>query len=495
VVGLGGRPSAKMAAARKRLASVLRLCRPHVGLVVVIALIAQGASSTTGERDANRREPADVESAGQELGRRDLAGPSNWRRRSAAMAPVGRPASRSLSSWVTRISAGPSAFIDAAGHQWRSDTGHLGGRSAVTSAPIEGTSSPTIYQHERWGMRAYTLPVPGSGTYAITLYLAETKYSRPGERVFDVSAEGVVRASDVDIIKAVGRNHAHHVIFTSAVTDGQLDLGFASKADHAKVNGIEVAFLRASTAARRLVWSDEFDGSRHAPVDRRRWRHEIGGAWGDGELQSYTARTTNSYQDGRGQLVLAVRAERYTGGDSITRNYTSARISTKEKYSFQYGMFQARMQTPTGKGLWPAFWALGTDIDRTDWPGCGEIDVMEQVGQEPTKTYGTIHGPRNVGGGQKDYEPGRFVVHTSPLSQGFHTYGVQWLPGSMQFYFDGHAYWSITAADLPTGSRWVFDHPFYLILNVAVGGQWAGTPDVDTKFPQTLRVDHVRIYQ
>jgi beta-glucanase (GH16 family) len=494
VVGLAGRPLAKTSAARERPATVLRLWRPQVGLAVVIALLAQGASSTT-ERDANGRQPAEAEAAVQAPDRRDLAGPSSWRRHPEERAPVARPNNGSLRSWVTRISAGPSAFVDAAGHRWQSDTGYLGGQSSVTGARIEGTSSPTIYQHERWGMPAYTLPVPGSGTYAITLYLAETWYSRPGERVFDVSAEGVVRASDIDIIEAVGRNHAHHVIFTAAVTDGQLDLGFTSKVGQAKVNGIEVAFLRASTAAMRLAWSDEFDRPRHAPVDRRRWRHETGGAWGDGELQSYTARTTNSYQDGRGHLVIAVRAERYTGGDSITRNYTSARISTMGSYSFQYGMFEARMQTPIGKGLWPAFWALGTDIDRTGWPECGEIDVMEQLGQEPTRTYGTVHGPRNVGGGQEDYKPGRSVVHTSPLSQEFHTYGVQWLPGSIQFYFDGRAYWSITAADLPTGSRWVFDHPFHLILNVAVGGRWAGTPGIDTRFPQVLRVDHVRVYR
>lgn len=394
-----------------------------------------------------------------------------------------------------RISAGPSAFVDAAGRRWGPDTGHVGGRPAVTRTPIEGTSSPAIYQRERLGMRAYHVPVPAPGTYAVTLYLAETTFMHPGQRVFDVSAEGIVKAPAVDIVEAVGRNHAHHVPFTASVTDGQLDLGFTGKVGAAKVNGIEVAFLRPTTAARRLVWSDEFDAAPNTPVNPRRWRHETGGAWGEGELQAYTPRTANSHHDGRGHLLLAARSERFTGTDGITRDYTSARISTKDRYSFQYGELEARMQLPVGRGLWPAFWALGSDIDRSGWPACGEIDVMEHIGQEPRTATGTIHGPRIGAGAQSDYEPGRSVQHSSPLSQGFHTYGVRWLPGSMQFSFDGRPYWTVTAADLPTGSRWVFDHPFYLVLNVAVGGRWAGAPDATTTFPQALRVDHVRVYQ
>jgi beta-glucanase (GH16 family) len=447
---------------------IARRCLPYVAAVVVIGLLLVGAALTSGEPVSRPARPAARE--------------PGWEN-------PGRP----LTSWATRIAAGPSTLVDARGQRWLPDTGHVGGHSAVTSTSIQGTSSQTIYQHERWGMRAYVVPVPAAATYAINLYLAETRFSRPRQRVFDVTAEGVVKASDVDIIAAAGKNHAYHVGFTAAVTDGQLDLGFIDKVDRAKVNAIEVAFLRRSTAARRLVWSDEFNGARNAPVDRRRWRHETGGAWGDGELQSYTSRTTNAYQDGRGRLVIAARAERFRGADSITRDYTSARISTKDRYAFRYGTFEARLQTPVGRGVWPAFWALGTDIDRSGWPVCGEIDVMEQLGQEPAKTLGTIHGPRD--GGEQDYKPGHSIVHTAPLSQAFHTYGVQWLPDSIQFYFDGRPYGSIAAADLPAGSRWVFDHPFYLLLNVAIGGRWPGSPDASTTFPQALRVDYVRVYQ
>jgi beta-glucanase (GH16 family) len=493
-MSLGCRLSAGAAAVRAWLALFSRPCRPRVALVVVIALLAQGASATTAYHETSRQ-PANVApSTAPEPGRQGLGASSNWRR-PAPRPPTTRPATGPLKSWVTRIITGPSALVDARGRRWLPDTGHVGGRPGATRAPIAGTSSPAIYQRERWGMRAYAIPVPAPGTYAINLYLAETRFSRPGQRVFDVAAEGAVKASGVDIVKAAGRNHAHHVIFTVAVTDGRLDLGFINRVGHAKVSGIEVAFLRRSVAPARLVWSDEFSGAKNSPVDRRRWRHETGGSWGEGELQSYTSRTANSYHDGRGHLLIAARAERFRGADSITRDYTSARVSTKGRYSFQYGTFEARMQTPVGRGLWPAFWALGTDIDRSGWPACGEIDVMENLGQEPRKASGTIHGPRDGPGGWDDYEPGHSIVHTAPLSQGFHTYGVQWLPGSIQFLFDGRPYWSITAADLPARSRWVFDHPFYLVLNVAIGGRWAGSPDASTTFPQVLRIDHVRVYQ
>jgi beta-glucanase (GH16 family) len=493
-VGLGGRRSTRAVAARTWLESIPRHCPPHVALAVAIALLVQGVGLRDGQRDGGRP-PAAVEPMVQEPAQHALGWSSDWRRPDPDPSPVRGTARGPVTSWVTRIVAGPSALVDARGHRWQRDNGHLGGWPSVTDARIEGTSSPSIYQHERWGMRGYMIQVPAPATYAVNLYLAETRFSRPGQRVFDVSAEGVVKASDVDIIEAAGRNHAYHVSFTAAVTDGQLDLGFINKIDHAKVNGIEVAFMRRSTAGQHLVWSDEFNGLQNSPVDGRGWRHETGGAWGEGELQSYTPRKANAYLDGRGRLRIVARAERFRGMDSITRDYTSARISTQDKYSFQYGLVEARLKMPVGRGVWPAFWALGADIDDVGWPECGEIDVVEHLGQEPTTATGTIHGPQDGAGANADYKPGRSVTHTNPLAQAFHTYGVQWLPGSIQFSFDGRPYWSITAADLPPGARWVFDHPFFLVLNIAVGGKWPGSPDASTTFPQALLVDYVRVYQ
>src|SRR4029453_9489369 len=205
-MGLGGR--------------LARRCRPHVVLAMAIALVVLGGGLT------------------------------NWRRPDPEPSPTRRPAAGPLRSWVTPTVAGPSTLVDARGHRWLPDSGHLGGQSSVTSADIEGTSSQGIYQHERWGMRGYIIQGPAPATYAINLYLAETRVSTPRQRVFDVTAEGVVKASDVDIVGSAGRNHAYHVGFTAAVTDGQLDLGFVNKIDQAKVNGIEVAFLRRSTASR-----------------------------------------------------------------------------------------------------------------------------------------------------------------------------------------------------------------------------------------------------
>jgi beta-glucanase (GH16 family) len=492
-MGPGGRPEAEAAtvlSVLRWLASIAGRYRRRVLLVAVTGLLVQGASEAGGQRDSGLLAPVGVTTTARQPTCGAVGRPSTRHRPAAA-----RTTTRPPASWVALISTSPTALVDAAGRRWSPDAGYVGGRPAVTDAQIEGTGSPAIYRHERSAMSGYRIPVPASGTYAVDLYLAETTFSQPRQRVFDVSAEGRVEASEVDIAGAVGSNHAHHVIFTAAVTDGCLDLGFTAKVGEAKVSGIEVAFMRSSTAAGRLVWSDEFSGPAKAPVDRRRWRHEIGGAWGDGELQSYTDRLANSYQDGRGRLVIATRAERFSGADAITRNYTSARISTMGRFSFRYGTFEARLRTPAGRGLWPAFWALGTDIDRSGWPRCGEIDVMENLGQEPRRAYGTIHGPTGGGGPLEDYKPGFAVEHDAPLAQGFHTYGARWLPGSIEFFFDGRRYGAITRADLPAGSRWVFDHPFYLVLNVAVGGRWAGSPDATTSFPQAMHVDHVRVYQ
>jgi hypothetical protein len=264
----------------------------------------------------------------------------------AALIRTGHPrrsASGPLRSWVRRIAAGPSV-LDARGRRWLRDTEPVGGRSAVTTPRIEGTSSQTIYQHERTGMRAYIIPVPAPATYAIK-----------GQR--------------------------HRGRHLAAFNDGT-----------------------ATRVVRRVQRSP------NSPVNRRYWRHETGGAWGEGELQAYTSRTAKSGP-------WAEKGDRYD--------------------------------------------------PRTPW-----------------------HRRR-----KRRLRTGAAQTSTPHLFLKSHTCGVQCLPGSVQFYFDGRPYWAITAADLPPGSRWVFDHPFFLILNLAIGGWWAGSPDASTTFPQALRVDYVRVYQ
>ena len=240
-----------------------------------------------------------------------------------------------------------------------------------------------------------------------------------------------------------------------------------------------------------LSWSDEFESG--SGPDESRWTYDLGGGgWGNQELQTYTSRVDNVVvRDGA--LVITARAERFTGSDGIARDYTSARLKTKDRFAQTYGKFEARLKVPRGQGLWPAFWMLGVDIDGAGWPQCGEIDIMEHIGREPTRIHGTLHGPGYSGAAG----PGASASNpdSAPFANAFHTYAVEWEPGEIRWYLDGRQYFSRKATDLPTGARWVFDHDFFVLLNVAVGGAWPGNPDSTTTFPQEMTVDYVRVYR
>jgi len=242
-----------------------------------------------------------------------------------------------------------------------------------------------------------------------------------------------------------------------------------------------------------LAWSDEFDGPTGSRVDPSKWSFDIGGGgWGNNELQTYTNRAANAELQG-GALAIRAIKEVYTGPDNITRNYTSARLLTRNKFTQTYGRFEARIKIPSGQGIWPAFWMLGNDIKTAGWPKCGEIDIMESIGREPSMVYGTIHGPGYSGAN------GVTASYALPASQKFsddyHTFAVEWEPNVIRFYVDGQLYKTRTPADLPAGKAWVFNHPFFLILNVAVGGNFPGSPDATTSFPQLMKVDYVRVYR
>ena len=242
-----------------------------------------------------------------------------------------------------------------------------------------------------------------------------------------------------------------------------------------------------------LVWNDEFDGPSGSAVDASKWSFDIGGnGWGNNELETYTSRTANADQEG-GFLVIKALKETLTGPDGITRNYTSARLLTKNKFSQAYGRFEARIKIPYGQGIWPAFWMLGDNIDTAHWPNCGEIDIMENIGKEPSIVHGTFHGPGYWGG--NGVGAAYTLTGGKKFSDDFHTFAVEWEPNVVRFYVDGLFYETRTPADLPTGTTWVFDHPFFIILNVAVGGGWPGNPDATTVFPQQMLVDYVRVYQ
>jgi beta-glucanase (GH16 family) len=241
-----------------------------------------------------------------------------------------------------------------------------------------------------------------------------------------------------------------------------------------------------------LTWSDEFDGPNGSAPNPAKWTFDTGGGgWGNAEIQSYTSRLENAVVQ-NGNLVITARHETFTGSDGITRDYTSARLKTQGLFAQAYGRFEARIQLPAGQGLWPAFWMLGDNIGTVGWPTCGEVDIMENIGREPAINHGTVHGPGYFGGNGIS---GAYTLSTGAFADDFHIFALEWDPQSIRFFVDGVDYHDVTPADLPAGTNWVFDHPFFLILNVALGGSWGGAPDSTTVFPQQMRVDYVRVYR
>ena len=250
----------------------------------------------------------------------------------------------------------------------------------------------------------------------------------------------------------------------------------------------------------KLLWSDEFDGKANALPNANVWGYEIGDGtasgnpgWGNDELEYYTNNTDNVATDGQGNLVITTKQadgslQCYYG----PCKYTSARLLTKNRFEVAYGRVEARIKVPRGAGLWPAFWMLGTDIDRVLWPQTGEIDIMEHVGRLPNQAFGTIHGPGYSGG--QSY--GRSYDLGKPVADDFHTFAVEWQPDKIVWYIDGIPYHQATPGDpFLQGKQWVFNHPFFMLLNVAVGGNFGGYVGPDTTFPQATLVDYVRLYQ
>ena len=243
-----------------------------------------------------------------------------------------------------------------------------------------------------------------------------------------------------------------------------------------------------------LTWSDEFNGPDGSAPDATKWNYDQGGGgWGNTELQTYTNHLDNAYIQG-GNLVIQTKQETYINPvDGITRDYTSARLLTAGKFAQAHGRFEARLKIPYGQGMWPAFWLLGNNISTVGFPDCGEIDIMENIGSEPSIVHGGMHGPGPSGINS------RTAAYTLPdnrrFADGFHLFAVEWDTNQARFYVDSTLYGTVNRSDVVAGGQWVFDHPFFIILNVAVGGSWPGSPDSTTVFPQQMRVDYVRVYQ
>ncbi len=235
-----------------------------------------------------------------------------------------------------------------------------------------------------------------------------------------------------------------------------------------------------------LIWSDEFEGN---SLDTTKWNYQLGDGcdinlcgWGNNELQYYQ-RENAVVNDGT--LKIIARQESVNN-----RNYTSARLTTKGKGDFANGRFEARIKLPTGKGLWPAFWMLSTNEPYGSWPQSGEIDIMELIGSEPQTCHGTIHFgqlPNNRS------STANYGLTEGTFHDEFHTFAIEWDRTVIRWFVDDYLY-STKISTVTGGSRWPFDHDFHMLLNVAVGGNWPGSPNANTVFPQTMEVDYVRVY-
>ncbi|MGW7199984.1 ricin-type beta-trefoil lectin domain protein [Streptomyces chryseus] len=248
----------------------------------------------------------------------------------------------------------------------------------------------------------------------------------------------------------------------------------------------------APAAAAAVTFSDDFDGPAGSAVDGGKWQIETGDNVSNHERQYYTAGNRNAALDGQGHLVITARRENPGNYQCWYGRceYTSARLNTAGKFTTTYGRVEARMKVPRGQGMWPAFWMLGNDIGQVGWPNSGEIDVMENVGFEPSTVHGTLHGPGYSGSG--GIGAGYTLPGGQAFADAFHTFAVDWSPDAITWSVDGTVYQRRTPADLG-GKQWVFNKPFFLILNLAVGGYWPGDPDGSTAFPQQLLVDYVRV--
>ena len=227
-----------------------------------------------------------------------------------------------------------------------------------------------------------------------------------------------------------------------------------------------------------LSWSDEFDGG---SLSASKWGYDLGGGgWGNNELQAYTNSNTNAYVSG-GNLTIVARREQ-----SGSNAYTSARLLTKGKQTFVFGRTDIRAKVPKGKGIWPAIWMLGADIDQNNWPRCGEIDIMELRGSRPTELLSTMH----FGNPTRVFK-GTTAVQPNDLSNDFHIYSAVRSKDQIRFFIDGAQYFTFTRADVGS-NPYPFNNPFFMILNVAVGGDFDGNPDASTVFPQQMQVDYVK---
>ncbi|HVY32658.1 MAG TPA: glycoside hydrolase family 16 protein [Polyangiaceae bacterium] len=242
------------------------------------------------------------------------------------------------------------------------------------------------------------------------------------------------------------------------------------------------------------TWRDDFDGPTGSAPDVTKWRVDVRPSGQNKELDYDTDDRKNSFLDGNGNLVFQAIQESYVDAQGVTSTqpYTSARLDTRGKLEQTYGRFEARIKLPPGgQGIWPAFWLLGSDIDEAGWPGCGEVDILEMRGSEPARILSSLHGPNYSGSGSYNNP---FQLPSGTFGDDFHTFTFEWTPDAVRWLIDGKPYFIVVASSLAKrGRHWVFDHPFFIILNLAVGGVFDGSPAATTLFPQQMLVDYVSV--
>lgn len=249
----------------------------------------------------------------------------------------------------------------------------------------------------------------------------------------------------------------------------------------------------SAAASRTLVWSDDFSGKAGAFDSVSRWTFATGGGgWGNRELQCYTTSRENAATNGQGQLVIsALSAPLHRCADGHLNNYTSARLTTERSFTVTHGRLEIRAKLPSGGGAWPAFWALGANQTTVGWPRCGEIDVMEYSGNRPTVTTSAAHVAAYDG---SPWYANRTAPTSTTLSSAFHVYAVEWTSSALTFYRDKTVTGRITRTEVTQHGAWPFDRPFYLLVNLAVGGTYAGQVPRGTRFPQRYVIDYVRVF-
>ena len=406
-------------------------------------------------------------------------------------APVVAPANPVSAGAPVRVVSWPNAITDNAHNIWQPDTAYaFGGLLISTGKNISATANPMLYQHARLGVSSYQFPVAQPGTYFVDMFTAEIQGAQPGQRRWNVTAEGQRVATAVDVAYTAGQDRAWHVMFSVPVTDGTLDLNVQATKNLPIVSAVEVDYQSAETAPRTLL-DDEFSGAAGQPANPAIWSNDVGGkGWGNNMREYDTARRSNSHLDGNGHLLIIARREKYTGADGVTDNWTSARLKTVDHFAFQYGVVAARIRVPSGTGLWPAFWALGDNFTKVGWPACGEIDMLETHGARPKFVYGALHALRK---NTSTWTRAEKFLRPSPLSSSFHEYGMVWGPTGIALSFDKHVFLTMSSADVAPNEYWEFSHSFFLLLDLAVGGRWSGYPDESTPNVAKMAVDYVRV--